>query len=106
MLIVSVVGCAWSPVPLAVRASHFRSLWNDDFCDVEHVDRLLPRLDVKLEYDLLFLQPFLVIAQLGLLTDEDDGFPILLDLERAFAVSDQEREVEHVLDRLRKVARV
>ena len=35
----------------------------------------------------------------------DDRLPIL-HFERTFAVPDQEREVEHVLDRLRKVVRV
>jgi hypothetical protein len=33
----------------------------------------------------------------------DDGFPILLNFERAFAVPDQKGEVEQVLDGLRKV---
>jgi hypothetical protein len=36
----------------------------------------------------------------------DDGFPVLLDFERAFAVPDQKGEVEQVLDRLRKVVRI
>jgi hypothetical protein len=36
----------------------------------------------------------------------DDGFPIFLDFERTFAISDQEREVKQVLDRLRKIVRV
>lgn len=36
----------------------------------------------------------------------NDGFPILLDFERTFAIPDQEREVKQVLDRLRKVVRV
>ncbi len=36
----------------------------------------------------------------------DDGFPILLHLKRAFAVPDQKREVEQVLDGLRKVVRI
>lgn len=85
----------------------------------------LPCLDVKLEHELLLLQTFLIIAQLGLLTDDwqsagwllyisreqnkgrtDDGFPVLLDFERAFAIPDQKREVEQVLDGLRKVVRV
>ena len=36
----------------------------------------------------------------------DHGFPILLDLERAFAVPDQKREIKQVLDGLRKVVRI
>jgi hypothetical protein len=36
----------------------------------------------------------------------DDGFPILLDFERTFAVPDQKGEVEQVLDGLRKVVRI
>jgi hypothetical protein len=36
----------------------------------------------------------------------DDGLPTLLYFERTFAVPDQKREVEQVLDRLRKVVRV
>jgi hypothetical protein len=36
----------------------------------------------------------------------DDGFPIFLDFERTFAISDQEREVKEVLDGLRKIVRV
>lgn len=36
----------------------------------------------------------------------DDGFPIFLDLERTFTISDQEREVKQVLDGLRKIVRV
>ena len=31
----------WSPIPLPICASHFRSLWNDSFRDVEHFDRFL-----------------------------------------------------------------
>lgn len=36
----------------------------------------------------------------------DDGLSIFLDFERTFAISDQEREVKQVLDRLRKIVRV
>lgn len=36
----------------------------------------------------------------------DHGFPILLDLEGAFAVPDQKREIKQVLDGLRKVVRI
>ena len=36
----------------------------------------------------------------------DHGFPVLLDLERAFAVPDQKREIKQVLDGLRKVVRI
>jgi hypothetical protein len=39
-------------------------------------------------------------------TRTDDGFPIVLDFERTFAISYQEREIEQVFDRLRKVIRV
>ena len=37
----------------------------------------------------------------------DHGFSIIvLDLERAFAVPDQKREIKHVLDGLRKIVRI
>lgn len=36
----------------------------------------------------------------------DHGFLILLDLERAFAVPDEKREIKQVLDGLRKVVRI
>ena len=82
---------AWSPVPLPICASHFWSLWNDSFRDVEHFDRFLivsyvevwfrllsrehrmthlPRLEVEFKHELLLLQTLLIIAQLGLLTDD------------------------------------
>lgn len=32
---------AQSPVPLPIQAGHFRSLWNDGFCNVERFDRFL-----------------------------------------------------------------
>jgi len=82
---------AWSPVPLPICSGHFWSLWNDSSRNVEHFDRFLivsyvevwfrllsrehrmthlPCLDVEFKHELLLLQTFLIVARLGLLTDD------------------------------------
>ena len=80
-----------SSVPLPIQAGHFCSLWNDGFFNAECFDRFLihtvqtlrigsshltkvvthlPCLDVKLKYELLLLQTFLIVGILGLFTDD------------------------------------